>query len=312
MASKINPWRTLPSLAVRTRPSRPNHSPISHIPAAMMTTTTATTTTTTTMPTTVMTTAAAAARASVLLGRRGFADDAPSKPEETKPYVPRPPEPFADNFMNADALAALERAAAGLDALELVAQGLKYGMPTPPTKNERLQDRHHPVVHQVTRMLMRDGKLSKAQKHLSLILNYLRTTPPPKVSPLRPLLPGSPPPSQLPLNPLLYLTLAIDSVAPIVRVRSMKGLAGGGNALDVPEPISARSRRRQAIIWILDIVNKKRSTGSGRKQFAARFGQEIVAVVEGRSAAWDRRQVVHKLGTAARANLAHPNVAGKR
>ncbi|KAI0858753.1 ribosomal protein S7 domain-containing protein [Xylaria cubensis] len=292
MASKINPWRSLRSLAVRTRPSRPHQ----HVPAATT-------------------------RAVVPLGMRGFADTTSTRPPTDdgdllpseiipQPYEPRPIEPFADNFMNEEAIAALEQAAAGQDALDLIAEGLKYGMPKPPSKQDQLQNRHHPVIHQITRMLMRDGKLSKAQKHVSLILNYLRTTPPPKISPLRPLLPGAPPPDQLPLNPLLYLTLAIDSVAPIVRVRSLKGMAGGGAALDVPEPIDARARRRQAIIWILDIVNKKRSTGSGRKQFAARFGQEIVSVVEGRSAAWDRRQLLHKTGTASRANLAHPALMG--
>jgi small subunit ribosomal protein S7 len=66
--------------------------------------------------------------------------------------------------MNADAIAALEQAAAGEDAMTLVEEGLRFHMPTPPGKHEQLQDRHHPVVHQVTRMLMRDGKLSKAQK----------------------------------------------------------------------------------------------------------------------------------------------------
>ncbi|KAI0403309.1 ribosomal protein S7 domain-containing protein [Xylaria palmicola] len=295
MASKLNPWRPLQSLAIRTRPSRPRH---------------------------VQTVAGAA----LPLGRRAFTDSTtmrpppddenlpPPPPPESEttlaPYISRPIEPFADNFMNAEAIAALEEASAGEDALKLVADGLKFGMPTRPSKTDQLQHRHHPVVHQVTRMLMRDGKLSKAQKHVALILNYLRTSPPPKVSPLRPLLPGSPPPAQLPLNPLLYLSLAIDSVAPIIRVRSLKGMGGGGTALEVPEPIDARTRRRTAISWILDIVNKKRSAGSGRKQFAARFGQEIVAVVEGRSAAWDRRQVVHKLGTASRANLANMNVLG--
>ncbi|KAI0909526.1 ribosomal protein S7 domain-containing protein [Ustulina deusta] len=289
MASKINPWRSLRSLAIRPRPSRPHHH--------------AQTTT----------------RAALPAARRGLADDAsmrpPSHSEHLPPpqhYTPPPFEPFADNFMNAEAIAALEQAAAGEDALARIAEGLKFGMPAPPTKHDQLQNRHHPVIHQVTRMLMRDGKLSQAQKHVALILNYLRTSPPPKVSPLRPLLPGSPPPSQLPLNPLLYLTLAIDSVAPIVRIRSLKGLAGGGNSLDIPEPIDARARRRQAIMWILDIVNKKRSTGSGRKQFAARFGQEIIAVVEGRSSVWDRRQTLHKLGTATRANLVHPNLINKR
>ncbi|TGJ86581.1 hypothetical protein E0Z10_g2147 [Xylaria hypoxylon] len=243
-----------------------------------------------------------------------FPPPPPPSSSEIRPilYTPRPIEPFADNYINAEAIAALEQAAAGEDALALTAEGLKFGMPALSAKHEQLQDRHHPVIHQFTRMLMRDGKLSKAQKHVSLILNYLRTSPPPKVSPLRPLVPGSPPPSQLPLNPLLYLTLAIDSVAPIVRIRSLKGMAGGGNALEVPEPIDARARRRQAIIWILDIVNKKRSTGSGRKQFAARFGQEIISVIEGRSAVWDRRQLLHKMGTAARANLSHPSLIGRK
>lgn len=147
---------------------------------------------------------------------------------------------------------------------------------------------------------------------MSLILNYLRTTPAPKVSPLRPLLPGSPPPDQLPLNPLLYLTLAIDSVAPLVRIRALKGAAGGGAALELPEPMAARARRRVAVSWILEAVRKKRSAGSGKAQFAARFAQEIVAVVEGRSGVWDRRNLVHKVGTAARANLSHPKVIGKK
>ncbi|KAI1118649.1 ribosomal protein S7 domain-containing protein [Nemania sp. NC0429] len=304
MASKINPWRSLRGLAVRTRPSGPHHHhhqlrheldhssrPRPH-PAASL-------------------------RHGPLCHRRGLADDSsiPPPPSNTtpEPYTPRPIEPFADNYVSAEAIAALERAAAGEDILALAAEGLKYGMPPPPGKRDKLQDRHHPLIHQFTRLLMRDGKLSQAQNHVALILNYLRTSSTPKVSPLRPLLPGSPPPSQLPLNPLVYLQVAIDSVAPIVRVRSMKGMAGGGNALDIPEPISSRARRRQAIMWILDIVNRKRSMGSGRKQFATRFGQEIVAVIEGRSSAWDRRQVLHRLGTAARANLVHPSVVmGKR
>ncbi|GAW23494.1 hypothetical protein ANO14919_130530 [Xylariales sp. No.14919] len=297
MASKINPWGPLRSLAARTRPLRPQHH--------------------------AQTTTKACA---LPIGRRAFGDDAsmhsssndgnfpPPPPTTPGPYTPKWPEvqKFADNFLNAEAIAALEQAATGEDVVAFTAEGLKFGMPTPPAKHEQLQDRHHPVIHQITRILMRDGKLSQAERHVSLILNYLRTSAPPKVSPLRPLLPGSPPPSQLPLNPLLYLTLAIDSVAPIVRVRSLKGMAGGGAALEVPEPIDSRARRRQAIIWILDIVERKRSTGSGRKQFAARFGQEIIAVIEGRSAAWDRRQALHKLSTSARANLSHPGATGKK
>ena len=144
------------------------------------------------------------------------------------------------------------------------------------------------------------------------ILNYLRTSPTPKINPMRPLLPGAPPPEHLPLNPLLYLTLAIDSVAPLIRVRSMKGMAGGGQALELPEPMAVRARRRTAMLWILDVVEKKPSRGSGRGTFAHRFAEEIVAVIEGRSSVWAKRQQVHKQGTSARANLAHPSLTMKR
>ncbi|KAI5865928.1 ribosomal protein S7 domain-containing protein [Durotheca rogersii] len=229
---------------------------------------------------------------------------------EPKPYEPRPIEIFANNFLNAQAIEALEKVAAGEDMHS--GQGLLFEMPERPRKDQQLQDRYHPVIDQVTKLLMRDGKLSKAQRHMSMILNILRTSPAPKVSPLRPLLPGSPPPEQLPLNPLLYLTLAIDSVAPLIRIRSLKGAAGGGQALELPEPLAARARRRTAITWILDVVERKRSAGSGRLQFATRFAHEVVAVVEGRSAVWERRGLVHKLGTAARANLNHYAVVKRK
>ncbi|CAJ2505169.1 Uu.00g125630.m01.CDS01 [Anthostomella pinea] len=291
MSAKINPWGSVRSLAIRTRPTRscPGR------PGAL-------------------TAAAAVARRGLThdTTTRPPSDDASIPPPSTAEYEAKPLEIFAPNFLNAEALAALEQAAAGQDMYGEDGEGLKFGMPERPGKHEQLQDRYHPVIEQVTKLLMRDGKLSKAQRHMSLILNFLRTSPAPKVSPLRPLLPGSPPASHLPLNPLLYLTLAIDSVAPLVRVKNMKGMAGGGQALELPEPLAARARRRIAVMWILDVVNRKKSTGSGRAQFATRFGQEIVAVVEGRSSVWDKRQMIHKLGTGARANLSHPAVSGRR
>ncbi|KAI0898969.1 ribosomal protein S7 [Annulohypoxylon nitens] len=234
----------------------------------------------------------------------------PSEPEAPREYVPQPPEIFAPNFLNAQAIAALERASEGEDYFEEEAEGLLFDMPDKVGQNEQLQGRYDPVVDQITKILMRDGKLSKAQRHMSLILNYLRTTPAPTISPLRPLLPGSPPASQLPLNPLLYLTLAIDSIAPLIRIMNIKGAAGGGHALEVPEPMSSRKRRRLAIMWILEAVKKKRGAGSGRKQFSVRFAQEIVAVVEGRSGVWQKRDQLHRLGTASRANLNHRAVTG--
>lgn len=146
---------------------------------------------------------------------------------------------------------------------------------------------------------------------MGYVLNFLRTSPSPK-TPLKPLLPGAPPPHHLPLDPVAYLTLAIDSVAPLLRVRQMKGMGGGGTSLEVPEPLAARQRRRIAIKWILDTVDKKKSKGSGRTMFAHRLAEEIIAVIEGRSSVWEKRQVVHKLGTVSRANLNHPGMIAKR
>ena len=137
-----------------------------------------------------------------------------------------------------------------------------------------------------------------------MILERLRTAAPPASDPRRPLIPGAPPTNHLPLNPILYLTLAIDSVAPLLRIRSQRGAAGGGVALQIPIPLNVRQRRRTAVMWILDVVAKKRTTkGSGRTMFAHKIADELIAIVEGRSGVWERRNAVHKLAIAARANL---------
>ena len=138
---------------------------------------------------------------------------------------------------------------------------------------------------------------------MGLILQHLRTSSPPVISPTRPLLPGAPPTTHLPLNPVLYLTLAIDSIAPLLKIRSIKGAAGGGVALQLPSPLGVRQRRRTAIMWILDAASKKRNRGSGKGMFAQRIAEEIIGVVEGRSSVWQRRDAIHKLGVSARANL---------
>ncbi|KAI9850170.1 MAG: hypothetical protein M1838_006015 [Thelocarpon superellum] len=182
--------------------------------------------------------------------------------------------------------------------------GLKFGMPELPlARHAHLKHRYDPVVQQVTNLLMRDGKLSAAQTNMSRILSHLRTVSPPAPSPARPLLPGAPPPSHLPLDPVLYLTVAIDSVAPLMRIRTQKGAAGGGMALQIPVPLRLRQRRRKAMMWILDAVEKKPSRGSGPGQFAQRVAEEVVAVMEGRSAVWEKRTGVHKLAISARANV---------
>lgn len=183
-------------------------------------------------------------------------------------------------------------------------EGHKFGLPElpiPPDANFKY--REDTLVTQVTNLLMKDGKKGVAQRNMSFILNALRTAPPPKFNPARPLIPGHPPAHHLSLDPVRYLTLAIDSVAPLLRIRSERGAAGGGAALSIPVPLRKRQRRRQAVMWILDSVNKRTSKGSGRGTFAQRFADEIINIVEGKSSAWDKRLMVHKAGTTSRNNI---------
>ncbi|KAL3423774.1 37S ribosomal protein S7, mitochondrial [Phlyctema vagabunda] len=207
-----------------------------------------------------------------------------------------------DNLL---ALAQMQAIANGSGRImDPITEGHKFGLPELPIPSQNhMHHRYNEVVDQVTNLMMEHGKLSAAQRNMSYVLNHLRTSPPPSVNPSRPLLPGSPPSFHLPLNPVLYLTLAIDSVAPLLRIRSQKGAAGGGVALQLPIPLGLRQRRRTAIMWILDAAAKKRSRGSGRGQYAQRVAEEIVSVVEGRSGVWEKRQLIHKTATGARANL---------
>ncbi|KAJ4984157.1 37S ribosomal protein S7, mitochondrial [Stagonosporopsis vannaccii] len=188
-----------------------------------------------------------------------------------------------------------------------VTPGLKFEAPTLPLpQGNHVKHRYDPVVDQVTNLLMQHGKKGAAQRQMAVVLQHLRTSPIPTINPARPLLPGAPPPSHLPLNPILYLTLAIDSVAPLLRLRAQKGAAGGGVALQIPVPLSKRQRRRTAIQWILGAASKRRNFGSGKNSLGQRVALEVINVIEGKSAIWDRRNAVHKLGVAARANIVLP------
>ncbi|KAJ6190762.1 Sodium/sulfate symporter [Penicillium mononematosum] len=177
--------------------------------------------------------------------------------------------------------------------------GLKFDPPAVPEdlKTLNFRKRYDTLQDQFTKMMMESGKLTKAQKNMSLVLDHLRTASPPQINPRRRLL-GAPPASQLPLDPVLYLTLVVDSVAPLFRIRQQKGIAGGGTAVQIPHPLTLRQRRRTAIKWILDASDKRRDA-----LFANRVAAEVVAVAEGRSGVWDKRDQQHKIGISGRANL---------
>lgn len=131
------------------------------------------------------------------------------------------------------------------------------------------------------------------------ILDILRTAPKPQGSALAGdrSLATALPHEALPLSPVQYITTAIDSVAPLLKIRQQKGVLGGGASLPVPVPLNMKQRRRTAIKWILASADNRKET-----KLAERVAKELINVAEGRSGAWDRRILVHKLGIAARAN----------
>jgi small subunit ribosomal protein S7 len=150
---------------------------------------------------------------------------------------------------------------------------------------------------------------------LAVILNRLRTAPAPKINSgpqPRPLIPNHPPGDQLPYDPVGYLTFAVDSIAPIIRIRNQRGIRGGGAGLLIPVPLNVRQRRRRAINWIIDAASKRKNNGSGRNTFPLRVAEEIIAVVEGRSSIWDKRMQLHKEGVVGRVNVTKSKQKGRR
>ncbi|KAI9714624.1 MAG: hypothetical protein M1828_001161 [Chrysothrix sp. TS-e1954] len=174
----------------------------------------------------------------------------------------------------------------------------------------RGHQRYDSVVDQVIGLIMQHGKKAKAQRAFvqdaADILAYLRTAPaptgPPQGSGRNLVLASSSAPtaSALPLDPIAYLTSAIDSAAPILKLQSRKGYLGGGATAQVPMALSVRQRRRLAICWLRDAAQKKAGAPS---PFPKRFAEEVVAVVDGKSSAWERRLALHRAGVAGRSYL---------
>ncbi|KIX05684.1 uncharacterized protein Z518_03656 [Rhinocladiella mackenziei CBS 650.93] len=188
--------------------------------------------------------------------------------------------------------------------LEYPDAGFGHKFPLPDirsfAKTDHFKKRYDPVVDQVTKSLMRHGKLSQAQKHMDSILDILRTAPSPQgviVAPDRALM-TTLPRDALPLYPVQYLTTIIDSLAPLVKIRQQRGLLGGGASMPIPVPLTLRQRRRTAIQWILLGAESRRDI-----KLADRVAKELISVAEGKSGAWERRQRVHRMAISARANV---------
>jgi small subunit ribosomal protein S7 len=153
---------------------------------------------------------------------------------------------------------------------------------------------------------------------MEMVLNTLRTAPPPSHAALRPLLSDVPinttrvtAPSveraSLPMSPIQYLTAVVDSVAPLVKIRQQKGVLGGGQSMPIPVPLRVKQRRRSAIKWILESSQKRTDP-----QLAERIAKEVMAVAAGSGGVWEKRAQTHRMAVTARSNVRNTVQGRKR
>ncbi|RPB04007.1 ribosomal protein S7 [Choiromyces venosus 120613-1] len=212
----------------------------------------------------------------------------------TTPIEPSPSDIPADIVSST----ALTSPSVSSDDFAMTIPGAKYPLPQLPLPScSHLKHRYSTLLEQVINFVMIGGRKAKAESLVDQILANLRTRPAPKPREGTPLLPGTPALSTLPLDPVQYLQTAIDSVSPLVKISMLKG--AGGTKQPVPYPLRLRQRRRFALTWISAAADKKKD----RLGFAERFADEVLAVVEGKSSAWEKRSQVHKLAVVSRANV---------
>ncbi|KAK6531101.1 hypothetical protein TWF281_007926 [Arthrobotrys megalospora] len=159
-----------------------------------------------------------------------------------------------------------------------------------------IHHREHPLLRQLTPCFMKHGELATAQATVQKILQILRTKPAPRQGKY-PLVPNAPDLSLLPGDPVAYLQTAIDSVAPLFKLKSTRGSGGSVNQTPVPLPI--KTRRRRALQWMLQAADGKKRM----KSLPERFAEEVESVVLGTSTCWDKRLAIHKLCVTNRANI---------
>ncbi|KAK6377054.1 hypothetical protein LTR64_000433 [Lithohypha guttulata] len=205
---------------------------------------------------------------------------------------------------------------------------------------DHLKRRYDPVVEQVTKSLMKDGKLSVAQKNMSEILTFLQTAPAPQPNPAFPqrtlqlsdtgstqrLQPTHPtqgyrpapsplaPPSSVNDTTGLSPTRIPRSALPLHPVEYLTTLIDSvsplvkirqqkglaGGGQSLPIPVPLGVRQRRRTA-IQWILN----AADGRREIrlSERVAKELLRVADGTSSVWERRAMVHRLGVASRSNV---------
>jgi len=131
-----------------------------------------------------------------------------------------------------------------------------------------------PILSYFTNLIMKDGKRHQAARQVAETLNNIH------------IITRSP--------PLPILRAAVERASPEVKVVSQK--QRNKNIL-VPRPLNAKQRTGQGLRWIVQISEKRQEF-----KFEQRLAKEIVAIVNDASDVLKKKEEVHKLALANRAN----------
>ncbi|KAI1296943.1 hypothetical protein EDD11_007323 [Mortierella claussenii] len=154
--------------------------------------------------------------------------------------------------------------------------GFAEFVPVSPEQIRSMED--NPILKQLVNTIMKDGKKARAQRFVADALLEIR--------------------SRTHSDPYQVVLDAMEQASPILKLTAVKK---GSKVLQVPSPMTERQRRRKAIVWILEASDKRKG---GEKQFKDRLASEFLAVVNGNSGALVKKNQLHKMALANRANAA--------
>jgi len=94
-------------------------------------------------------------------------------------------------------------------------------------------------------------------------------------------------------NPIEVFEAALEAVAPMVEVKSRRV---GGATYQVPVEVRPERREALAMRWLVDYARKR-----GEKSMALRLAGELQDAVDGKGAAFKKREDVHRMAEANKA-----------
>ncbi|KAJ2344583.1 hypothetical protein IWW50_005869 [Coemansia erecta] len=132
--------------------------------------------------------------------------------------------------------------------------------------DEHVRLRSDPLLSQLVNMIMRDGKKARAERMVQTALLDIR--------------------QHTNSDPYRVLSDALNLASPLMDTKSARQ---GSKVVQVPRALSLRQRRRRAIVWILDAVDRRKE-----RCFSMRLSGELQAIVNGSSGILEKKLMLHK------------------